>query len=126
MFEKDFLLNNLTTDDLNELKGFEELLHFWNDPSFKKGLQKKDLTSIDYMVVLNFLENEDRRIEKIYNLFHNIIPNLENFDQKDTLIDQEKKRLNSTKEEALRRLCSSGGSFQNSLSEIFNKAYSFS
>ena len=61
---------------------------------FKKSLQQKNsLPSIDYMVVLNFLENEEKRIEKILNLFHNILPNLESFDQKDTPYLSEKPKI---------------------------------
>ena len=127
MFEKDSLLKNLTTDDLNDLKGFEELLQFWNDPSLKKGYQKKNTAhSIDYMEVLNFLENEDQRIKKVYNLLHNILPNLENFDQKDALIHQEKERLLKTRKEVIKRSCSKGGAYKNALAEVYDKAYSFS
>ena len=50
------------------------------------------------MEVLNFLENESQRIKKIYNLLHNTLPNLETFDQKDALIEQEKTRLIKTLE----------------------------
>ena len=126
MFEKDSLLTKLTSDDLNELKGFEELIHFWTEPSLKKGYQKRNaIPSIDYMEVLNFLENENQRIKKIYNLLHNTLPNLEAFDQKDALIEQEKMRLIKTKKEVMKRTCTENGVFQNALSEIFNKAYSF-
>ncbi len=126
MFEKDSLLTKLTTDDLNELKGFEELIQYWTEPSLKKGYQKRNaIPSIDYMEIINFLENENKRIKMIYNLLHNILPNLESFDQKDSLIEQENIRLTKTKKEVLKRTCKENGVFQNALSEIFNKAYSF-
>ncbi|MBG08740.1 MAG: hypothetical protein CME68_08280 [Halobacteriovoraceae bacterium] len=126
MFEKDSLLTKLTTDDLNELKGFEELIQYWTEPSLKKGYQKRNaIPSIDYMEIINFLENENKRIRMIYNLLHNILPNLESFDQKDSLIEQENIRLTKTKKEVLKRTCKENGVFQNALSEIFNKAYSF-
>lgn len=127
MLEKDSLLKQLTTDDLNELKGFEELIQFWTEPALKNGYQKRNaITSIDYMEILNFLENEGQRIKKIYNLLHNTLPNIENFDQKDALIEQESLRLLKTKKEVIKRTCKENGVFQNALSEIFNKAYSFS
>tara|TARA_Y100001970_G_scaffold285829_1_gene406563 strand:+ start:311 stop:694 length:384 start_codon:yes stop_codon:yes gene_type:complete len=126
LFEKDSLLTKLTTDDLNELKGFEELIQYWTEPSLKKGYQKRNaIPSIDYMEIINFLENENKRIKMIYNLLHNILPNLESFDQKDSLIEQENIRLTKTKKEVLKRTCKENGVFQNALSEIFNKAYSF-
>ena len=126
MLEKDSLLTKLTTDDLNELKGFEDLIQYWTEPSLKKGHQKRNaIPSIDYMEIINFLENENKRIKMIYNLLHNILPNLESFDQKDSLIEQENLRLTKTKKEVLKRTCKENGVFQNALSEIFNKAYSF-
>ena len=127
MSEKESLLTKLTTDDLSELKGFEELIQFWTEPSLKKGYQKRNtIPSIDYMEVLNFLENERKRVKKIYNLFHDTLPNLENYDQKASLIQQEKLRVQKTKREVIRRTCTENGVFHNALSEIFDKAYSFS
>ena len=127
MSEKESLLTKLTTDDLSELKGFEELIQFWTEPSLKKGYQKRNtIPSIDYMEVLNFLENERKRVKKIYSLFHDTLPNLENYDQKASLIQQEKLRVQKTKREVIRRTCTENGVFHNALSEIFNKAYSFS
>ena len=127
MSEKESLLTKLTTDDLSELKGFEELIQFWTEPSLKKGYQKRNtIPSIDYMEVLNFLENERKRVKKIYNLFHDTLPNLENYDQKASLIQQEELRLQKTKREVIRRTCTENGVFHNALSEIFDKAYSFS
>ena len=127
MSEKESLLTKLTTDDLSELKGFEELIQFWTEPSLKKGYQKRNtIPSIDYMEVLNFLEDESKRVKKIYSLFHDTLPNLENYDQKASLIQQEKLRLQKTKREVIRRTCTENGVFHNALSEIFDKAYSFS
>lgn len=127
MSEKESLLTKLTTDDLSELKGFAELIQFWTEPSLKKGYQKRNtIPSIDYMEVLNFLEAESKRVKKIYSLFHDTLPNLENYDQKASLIQQEKLRVQKTKREVIRRTCTENGVFHNALSEIFDKAYSFS
>ena len=96
-------------------------------PSLKKGYQKRNtIPSIDYMEVLNFLEAESKRVKKIYSLFHDTLPNLENYDQKASLIQQEKLRVQKTKREVIRRTCTENGVFHNALSEIFDKAYSFS
>ncbi len=125
MIDKNFLWNGLTTYDLKELEGFEDLIELWGKNNISKGSNKKkgkDL-SLEYREILNFLENEYYRLDKIYNFLNHKISTLKEADQKDSLINFEKERLEMTKEKLYKKFSSSSSPFHIVLSDIFNKSY---
>ena len=125
MFDKNTLWNGLTTYDIKELEGFEELIELWGKNNISKGSNKKkgkDL-SLEYREILNFLENEYFRLDKIYHFLNHKVSTLKEADQKDSLINFEKERLEMAKEKLYKIFSSSSSSFYMALGSIFNKSF---
>jgi len=125
MFDKNTLWNGLTTYDIKELEGFEELIELWGKNNISKGSNKKkgkDL-SLEYREILNFLENEYFRLDKIYHFLNHKVSTLKEADQKDSLINFEKERLEMAKEKLYKIFTSSSSSFHMALGDIFNKSF---
>ena len=125
MIDKNALWNGLITYDLKELEGFEDLIELWGKNNISKGGNKKkgkDL-SLEYREILNFLENEHYRLDKIYHFLHQKISTLKETDQKDALINFEKERLEMAKEKLYKKVSSGTSPFQMVLSDIFNKSF---
>ena len=63
MIDKNTLWDSLTSTDIKELEGFEELIEYWGKSNVKKVSKRRGMDqTIEYKEILNFLENENNRL----------------------------------------------------------------
>jgi hypothetical protein len=124
MIDKNTLWDSLTSTDIKELEGFEELIEYWGKNNIKKASKRRSMDhTIEYKEIINFLENENNRLNKIYHFLHNKVSTLQNFDQKEALIHFENERLDTLKEKLYKKLSQDDSTFQTTIGEIFDRSF---
>ena len=124
MIDKNTLWDSLTSTDIKELEGFEELIEYWGKNNVKKGSKRRGMDhTIEYKEILNFLENENNRLNKVYHFLHNKVSTLQNFDQKEALIHFESERLETLKEKLYKKLSQEDSTFHTAIGEIFDRSF---
>ena len=124
MIDKNTLWDSLTSTDIKELEGFEELIEYWGKSNVKKVSKRRGMDhTIEYKEILNFLENENNRLNKVYHFLHNKVSTLQKFDQKEALIHFESERLETLKEKLYKKLSQDDSTFHTAIGEIFDRSF---
>ncbi|MBT3583263.1 MAG: hypothetical protein HN509_00035 [Halobacteriovoraceae bacterium] len=89
----------ISEDQLNELKGFEDVLDLILDGKSLHTLDKKSQKSHDNYDLYNFLEQESVRLFYIDSFFGSKLKNIERFPQTELLLEKQKGNRSLMKEE---------------------------
>lgn len=104
---------------LKDLEGFEDLIEeFYDDVDVRKSTSKDQ--RINDFETLNFLENENLRLEKVNIAFNNKISNYINHPQSDALNEIQEKKIYHSEEELFTLLGDDHSALQQNLSRLLN------
>ena len=115
-------LNNLKHDP--DLKGFEELLELFPNAKKKTTTVRKDKRTNENFALLNLLEIEHQRLEKIRLFFGEKVSKRYDMTQIQTLLKKQRDNKQVAKDKIISKLLDEDSNFNQNFSDFFNQVMS--